>query len=580
MSDSPSAAHPSDRVPAFASPASTSPAFDFYGRLVAWLARPEVGRWLLLAVTLALSLRLIAVGGFRLNDASRHAMSGVFLLDLVREAGWRDPVAYAERYYARYPCLGIPHYYPPLFHAVEAVFFAVLGISAVTARLTVVAFHLAAVNWLYELVKRGWGAGVALVAGWLFATNPLVLFWSRQTMLEAPSVAMMLLASLALAGYLRQPNRWRALAWLAALTGALATKQTTAFLVPVHLSVLLLAGGRAPGRRRGLWLLVGAAVALAAGYAVYSWKYSPYQLRALTTSPVGSRLSIEHLAHYPRLLPVVVGVEILALCGLGLVRLARRANERRHGWLWLGWLVGFYGLQVLLTGRHPRYAYLWMPPFAVLAALGWQLLWQLPGPRRLVVPATLALLIPVTLRAALSRPPLISGYEQAAQFVAALDGGASVLVDAVWDGDFVFFSRQHDPRGRLILRGSKVLYTYASYRDVGFQTFAASDAEILEILKRYGVRYLVLEDVDLAHTEPGRRLRRLVRTPDFRPLARVPISTEGRLVRARYLEIYEFPSAPDPTAPDLELHFPGLGRKIRVPLKEFWGPAAGAGSDR
>ena len=70
-------------------------------------------------------------GEFWMPDESRHAMDGVFILDIVKDIsnhkvkGLRE---YAEKYFWKYPALGINRY-PPVFSSVEAVFFAVMEVS-------------------------------------------------------------------------------------------------------------------------------------------------------------------------------------------------------------------------------------------------------------------------------------------------------------------------------------------------------------------------------------------------------------------------------------------------------------------
>ena len=90
-------------------------------------------------------------GGFRYPDASRHAMDGALVHDFVADlpASAAHPLDYALEYYAHYPALGFGLYYPPLFAVVESGFFAVFGLSAATARLTVLAFAVLAVTLLY-----------------------------------------------------------------------------------------------------------------------------------------------------------------------------------------------------------------------------------------------------------------------------------------------------------------------------------------------------------------------------------------------------------------------------------------------
>ena len=66
------------------------------------------------------------------GDAPRHAATGLFVLDLLRESP-SSPLDFALSYYARYPII-VPMVYPPLFYALEAVAFEVMTPSAYVAK--------------------------------------------------------------------------------------------------------------------------------------------------------------------------------------------------------------------------------------------------------------------------------------------------------------------------------------------------------------------------------------------------------------------------------------------------------------
>src|SRR5262245_21715420 len=61
--------------------------------------------------------------GLWFQDASRHAMNGLFWWDLVG-AHPADPLTYTIRYYARYPVIS-PATYPPLFYLIEGFAFSI-----------------------------------------------------------------------------------------------------------------------------------------------------------------------------------------------------------------------------------------------------------------------------------------------------------------------------------------------------------------------------------------------------------------------------------------------------------------------
>src|SRR5690348_1052986 len=80
--------------------------------------------------------RALDAGEFWWTDESRHAMNGVFFLDLWRDLPFQKPYEYALQYFAQYPALAL-NWYPPFFPVVESVFFALFGITESAGRITV-----------------------------------------------------------------------------------------------------------------------------------------------------------------------------------------------------------------------------------------------------------------------------------------------------------------------------------------------------------------------------------------------------------------------------------------------------------
>ena len=84
--------------------------------------------WVLVLGCVALLFAQAPHGGaFYWSDSPRHALNGVFVMDLIKAMPLDDPTGYAYRYYAQYPALTIL-FYPPLFYAISAPFYAVLGV--------------------------------------------------------------------------------------------------------------------------------------------------------------------------------------------------------------------------------------------------------------------------------------------------------------------------------------------------------------------------------------------------------------------------------------------------------------------
>src|SRR5271165_5666183 len=152
----------------------------------------DIACLLLLAVAVFLLFKTSPTqGDFWWSDAPRHAMDGVFYYDMARALPVTHLKQWAINYYLQYPAVTALTY-PPLFALVEAVFFALFGVSHATAQLTVSAFFLAAAWGAYFLARRWLSRIAALATALLFASTPAIALWGRQVMLEVPTFAFLL----------------------------------------------------------------------------------------------------------------------------------------------------------------------------------------------------------------------------------------------------------------------------------------------------------------------------------------------------------------------------------------------------
>jgi len=525
---------------------------------------------LLFLVVVATTMRYIHVGSFRFPDAARHAMDGVFVMDTIRDAGYLDPVAYGEAYYARYPCLGFPYHYPPFFAMVEAVFFALFGVSVEVARLSVVFFAVLSVWILFEIVKKPFGRGVAFVSALLLSTAPVVLDWSNRVMLEAPTTCMMLLSSWLVLRYAERPSGWRAMWWALALICSVMSKQTAVFIIAAHAGFLIWRMGWRVCFRREILISAAVVGGVVGAYAAFSAKNATYLAKTVTVGSQAEGIQLEHYLYYFQTLPTVLGIPMFSALCVGLVFLAVRRFRVPGMGVHVAWILGFYAMMFcLLNSRGDRYAFFLVPPLAVIAAFGIVELCRVLRHPALRAAVVLLVFTPIAIHAATWRPPTVEGYKSSAYYVAGLEGGSSVLFDGHWDGDFVFLARQHDESERLVLRGSKILYAFASFKRFGFQSHVESEEDIVAKLGAYGIRYIIIENPDPTDTEEGAMLRELVSEDDrFRHCATFPIERSGIAWPAENISVYEYLEAGEPNADHIEIHFPGLGgRVIRVPIR-------------
>ena len=210
-----------------AEPSATRRRSKAADRLAAWTPY-------LLAVVFAFSaLRGVGQTDLIDTDAARHAMNGVFIYDLVRTGHIAHPIEYARRYYGQYPALSMP-YHPPLFPAVEAVLFAIFGVTFLTARAAVALAAGICAFLLYYFVlarlKRSLLAACVTVTTLSLWTSQLV---ARDVMLEFPSLVFTLAAAYCLRDLDRSYPMRRAILFALLAGAAVWTKQHAVFLAAI-----------------------------------------------------------------------------------------------------------------------------------------------------------------------------------------------------------------------------------------------------------------------------------------------------------------------------------------------------------
>lgn len=504
------------------------------------------------------------------GDMPRYLMNGVFLYDALGEAPWTPGPAldYAQRYYARYPALSLGHH-PPLVAVGLVPFYAVFGVSIFSARLAIVVCFLAAIIFLFLLVRRYYDETVAGWACLLFASTPTIGSFSQQVLSEIPTISLTLLALLMLARFRASGRAIDYLMFIGAAATSLFSRQTAVYMFPAYAALLAMRGGLAQLKRRtpAIITLVGGLV---------------FAVAAVTTlifSPFNSDVVLEVMSDGFRLQTLVEALVIINrdhptpwLLATGAVGLAL-AYWRRDGRILPAviWIVSVVACLVVLTGtiEPARYSIVAMPALAVLGAS--MAAHPMHGIARVAVAVVLASSVAGQLYATRTTEPVgAGGYEAAAQYVLAQGGAPTVMFSASIDtGYFVFFVRKHDDaRDLVVLRSDKVLTT-SLMSELSHEERVSSPAEIEPLLKRYGTRFVVLEDHPTG-SEVLDWLRDLTRTDRFILRERFPTHSRDPRLTGVSVAVYEYLDA-QPPAPDAELdmNLPLAGRQIRLPLRDL-----------
>lgn len=531
--------------------------------------RREIAVIALVLISTALVLgKDITVGGLRHGDSAAHAMDGVLIHDWLASgpAAWVEPMAFARAQYAHYPTLGIGRHYPPGFAMVEAGFFAMFGVSPVSARLCVLFFGLVAATGIYTYVRPLRGRTAAAFAAIALVAMPATTQWGRQVMLELPTMAVLTWAAVAFRRYLDRPTIGRlAVALLIALTTVLF-KQPGVFLVGAIAVTLLIAGitKAAPLRHSALALAI--ALAAVVGVALSLDGHGGQLLSGDATFP--ERWSWAALSFYLRQVPRGVGPWCLVAAGVGALTGARQLG--RHGVFLLAWFATCYVMLSIADYKNPRFLYLGFFPFAVAAGVG--AAYVLTRIRSVNLRRATAAVCWATCCMLATMGPVEDRPDYGTVVVARRDHiiGRAVLFSGLRDGDFVFAVRQHLPwRSAVVIRGSKLLYTCNGRADLDFVSHVGSASDMRALMRKFAFRSVFLETKSATPLEEDALLRNyLVHGGAYRSVASYAFKMAGGpSYRDATLEVYELNVPLERQVEHVDILIQRAKQTIRVRLK-------------
>lgn len=554
----------------------------------------------------------ITQGGFSWSDAPLHAMDGVFLHDLLKawpSGSWK---AWAEQYYLEHQCLGIGVYYPPLFAGVEAVLFAMFGVSVAVARLAVVLFVIGAVWLIYLLGRDLYGETAGVASALLTLVSSAGVAWSRQVMLEWPAVFWIALSFWAYARLYRRPHGAWGILMAAGCLGAYLTKQTAGFVIGAIVLHAIWSRQWSLLKRPAFWGPFAVMIGLVSAYAAATSGLNALAPMLVAGDPPWQHLvSPCHWSWYALRLPNMLGwtvmMTIAAACvALSLQRLhssgagmqppcsERQASNPRPPLMLLPvlWLAAWWLISTAIAAKEERYFFFAIP--AVTLVAGWALgettcsglrpaMWTARAGWLFLAAGVIMALRTPAMRLADTRPT--------AAFLAERHDADLVLVDAVRDGQLIFDLRimqgtsPHHPASRpngsrlIALRASKLLYSRAARTRYAYAQHVSSPADIVRILNQFGIRYIVLEDrLPTAGTQardedrswdtpPRLMLRKLVTdTARFKRVFTQPLRCGDPAWNEVNLVTYRYRNAPPRQSDTIRLPIPAMGKEIELNL--------------
>jgi Dolichyl-phosphate-mannose-protein mannosyltransferase len=532
-------------------------------------AKGHRANWGLLAGAIALvtivASRGIHRGEFHYNgDEAQHAVTGLFLADVMRDLPLRHPVQYAYAYYAQYPAVAIVHW-PPLFYVVEGLGFITLGPSATTARLVILLFTILLLwNW-FRLVEEMQGSFTAAIAAAMLGLLPLVLLFEKTVMLEVPSLALGVAAIRFWIQYMESGERRPLYGFGAWISAALLCKQTNVYILVFCAMVILVTR-----KWERVWNRAALVTAGVCCLVVGPWYALMFgvQGRAVASDLAAHQTGgIERFTLYLRTLPFTTTIPVLLLAILGIV-LSRKWDTKAHTQVMLCWCAAGYLTFAAFGQREPRFAIYWLPPFGYFAAGLLTQYFQVPRLRLLMRAVALILVGVLALRGWRYERPYISGYQSAAERLVQTYKSGIVLFDGEVPGNFVFYMRAVDPeRQFLVLR--KSLYVNNIRQGADSEELLHTQAEMLNLFREDGIRFVVAMDNVPLRFHSQEVLRDSLASDQFELLGRFPIGSNEPAWQGRGLLVYENMRWAAPTGKFLRVRMLTLNHDIVVPLDHF-----------
>jgi hypothetical protein len=530
--------------------------------------------WVLVCALLVLLcgswLRGIGRGEVHLMaDETRHALNGVFVLDLVRDHPWSWPLQYSFQYYGKYPAIAIGHW-PPAFYGVEAAFYWVFGLAPWVSRLAVLPFAiLAAVSW-YRIVRCHAPPELAWSSTIIYACLPSIFLYQQATMLEIPTLALCLAAIYC---WLRTLHTERP-AWIYGTAffsaWALLTKQTALFLGPLFLLHLVVERKWLLLRSKHLYIAL-----TAAGAAVVPWYLTALRLHPTAMSQaIGDLRSVRHphsflteLNYYPASLPEELGIPLLILSVVGILLALVSFRNRPAVRLMLIWIASCYLSLSFLADKSPRYIQPWLLPFVFFAVSG---VWQLLSRRRALAVTALAGIAAAFYVPSLTyERPYLQGCAEAAHFLAGQPDSDLLFYNGVLNGDFIYQVRKYDPDKRRMVLRERVVNGGAITRALGRPADPPTPADIQEMLLALGVGYAVVDTGGFS--KESAQIARALQSDRFVLVKELTVRSNDYRVAGTKLLIYRPKLASLSPLRQVEVPMPSLPHSLRLSISELSG---------
>ncbi|MDA3790474.1 MAG: hypothetical protein PF503_18525 [Desulfobacula sp.] len=512
-------------------------------------------------------------------DADRIAMDGAFLKDFILDlpGSLLHPYEYTVNYYAKYPALSIG-YRPIFFQSMEAVLYLVLGTSYVTSKITVLCYLFTGMFFWIKLVKKTHNFQFAICSLVLWITNPMVYSYCQQSMLEIPTLSMVIISAYFIYKYYSDISYKNALVMSIIIGLTLWTNQKSAFVL-LTIGVYAILSGNwktlvAKKNFSSYFVLLLFIVPLA---MLTLWLGAQNLSQSIGTGAGSSAARLIsmtelmeniHFIYKDHFSPILV---VLIIIGMVTVFIRKKKNSL----IYFAAIISAYIFFTFIKHDIPRYSMYWIPFFCLFAAEGITIITVAVS--RMINNTGKGLiyvliLIPFLFQMSLLPKvfvPTASGYEEAAQYTINNSKSPVVLFDGYANGHFIFFMNIHDTqREFIVLRGDKLISSSSISYTNKLEVHLHDKNEISKALSDMGVQFIIVESENMSGLEIYTIFREMLnKSAQFKLCKTIDIKSNKKRFENVKLLVYENLMWPG-INPDqeLKLRLPVIGQTLELKM--------------
>ena len=465
-------------------------------------------------------------GAFFWADSPRHALNGVFIMDMLKDMPTSDPVGYAYDYYSQFPALTIL-FYPPLYSFILAPFYAIFGVSQETALLAGFICYCFFASGIYHFARFWLTPFASFGATFILCTAPEIAFWGRQVMLEIPVYAFMVWSAYYLTRYINS-NQIKYLYFSSALLVLAAyVKSPVVFISLPYLIILFQNQGFKVFKDKHYYIILALAALSLIPLAYITFEFGQSNIQAATDSPeaINDTFTLEILSWYLIRIPDQLGwgatVGIFVALAAFILWTKNKMNAAKNSSLLILWFVIGYIFYTLIELKLIRFSIHMLLPLALFIGFACD---KINEKKAHLGNYFIAIIMILTIAETMIARPVeyVAGYNNIVRKVTKLaPKNSNILFSGYRDGSFIFAMRAIGERPDVsTVRSDKLLLRIASRRELGVEEKNYTIEEIDDLIDKLAIHYVVAQPDFWTDLEQMNLLQTLLESDKFKEVER------------------------------------------------------------